>query len=147
MITALTGGTGFIGRHLVRRLLSDGENLRLLVRSPKRPDWLQESSAETVRVDLLDPSALKRALTGCHRLYHLAAYARNWAPDDRAFYRINVEGFRNILEAALAAGLQRVVYVRLLRGLRPLWLRPGNRRQQPGPNSLLYRLRGQQGPF
>ncbi|NPV82639.1 MAG: NAD-dependent epimerase/dehydratase family protein [Candidatus Aminicenantes bacterium] len=111
MITAVTGGTGFIGNHLVRSLLSDGETLRLLVRSPKRPDWLKESYTETVRVDLLDPSALKRALAGCHRLYHLAAYARNWAPEDRVFYRVNVEGFRNILEAALSAGLERVVYV------------------------------------
>ncbi|MCR4408812.1 MAG: NAD-dependent epimerase/dehydratase family protein [Candidatus Saccharicenans sp.] len=111
MIIAVTGGTGFIGRHLVRSLLSDGETLRLLVRSQPGPDWLKKLPAEKVRVDLLDPDSLKRALAGCHRLYHLAACARNWAPDDRVFYRINVEGFRNILEAALAAGLERVVYV------------------------------------
>lgn len=111
MITALTGGTGFIGRHLVHSLLSDGETLRLLVRSQRGPDWLKKLSTEKVQVDLLDPDSLKRALAGCHRLYHLAAYARNWAPDYRVFYRVNVEGFRNILEAALAAGLERVVYV------------------------------------
>lgn len=111
MITALTGGTGFIGRHLVRSLLSDGETLRLLVRNQRGPDWLKKLPTEKVQVDLLDSDSLKRALAGCHRLYHLAACARNWAPDERVFYRINVEGFRNILEAALAAGLERVVYV------------------------------------
>ncbi|MCX8159432.1 MAG: NAD-dependent epimerase/dehydratase family protein [Candidatus Saccharicenans sp.] len=110
-MTAITGATGFIGQHLVRNLLRDSEKLRLLVRKQKRPGWLEELSIETVAVDLLDPAALKKALTGCRRLYHLAAYARNWASDGNTFYRVNVEGLRNILEASLAAGLERVVYV------------------------------------
>ncbi len=111
MITAVTGGTGFIGQHLVRSLIRDGENIRLLVRKHRRLNRLERLSMETAAVDLLDLTALKKVLTGCGRLYHLAAYARNWAPDGKLFYRVNVEGFRNILEAALAIGLARVVYV------------------------------------
>lgn len=111
MITAITGGTGFIGQHLVRSLLRDGEKLRLLVRTARKSPDRAGLSIEAVQADLLDPAGLKKALAGCRRLYHLAALARNWAPDGRSFYKINVEGFRNVLEAALAAGLERVVYV------------------------------------
>lgn len=111
MITAVTGGTGFIGQPLVRSLVSDGETVRLLARKHRKLNWPEKLPIETAEVDLLDPSVLKKALAGCRRLYHLAAYARNWAPDGGVFYRINVEGFRNLLEAAVAAGLDRVVYV------------------------------------
>ncbi len=111
MITAVTGGTGFIGQHLVRSLVDDGATLRLLVRKNRKLNWTEKLPVETSEVDLLDLDVLKKALAGCQRLYHLAAYARNWAPDVILFHRVNVEGFRNILEAALAAGLDRVVYV------------------------------------
>jgi len=93
MMTAVTGGTGFIGQHLVRSLLSDGEKLRLLVRTSSRLPGLAKSPLEIVRADLLDQASLKKALDGCRRLYHLAAHTRNWSPEDEAFNKINVEGF------------------------------------------------------
>ena len=111
MITAITGGTGFIGQHLVRSLLNNGERLRLLVRTSSRRLEPGTFPVEIMEIDLLDATSLKKALTGCRRLYHLAARARNWSPDEKQFFKINVEGFRNVLEAALIAGLERVVYV------------------------------------
>ncbi|MBC7350645.1 MAG: NAD-dependent epimerase/dehydratase family protein [Candidatus Aminicenantes bacterium] len=112
MITAISGSTGFIGRHLVRSLLRDGQWLRLLVRSHSRVEELPDSSLlEVVQTDLFDLSSLKEAVAGCRQLYHLAAYARNWSRDRKLFFKVNVVGFRNILEAALATGLQRVVLV------------------------------------
>lgn len=112
MITAISGSTGFIGQHLVRHLLRDSQRLRLLVRSDLRVEKLPDCpSPEVFQTDLLDLPSLKKALTGCQQLYHLAAYARNWAPERELFLKVNVTGLRNILEAALAAGLQRVVLV------------------------------------
>lgn len=111
MRTAITGSTGFIGQHLVKSLINDGERLRLLLRKPVQKGWLTGLPLEIVRANLLKQTELNQALRGCHQLYHLAAHARNWSLDPRAFYRINVEGFRNILEASLAAGVRRVVFV------------------------------------
>lgn len=112
MITAISGSTGFIGQHLVRHLLRDGQRLRLLVRSDRRVKKLPDCPApEVVRIDLFDLASLKKALVGCQQLYHLAACTQNWSPDRELFFKINVTGFRNILEAALATGLQRVVLV------------------------------------
>ncbi|MDH7492458.1 MAG: NAD-dependent epimerase/dehydratase family protein [Candidatus Saccharicenans sp.] len=112
MITAISGSTGFIGRHLVYSLLRDDLRLRLLVRASTQTEEFPDSPRlEVVQTDLLNPASLTEALAGCQQLYHLAAYARNWAPDRELFFKINVEGFRNILEASLAGGLQRVVLV------------------------------------
>ncbi|MGQ9802067.1 MAG: NAD-dependent epimerase/dehydratase family protein [Candidatus Saccharicenans sp.] len=112
MLTAISGSTGFIGQHLVRSLLRDGQRLRLLVRSDRRVEEIPGCPApEVVRTDLFDLSSLKQALAGCRQLYYLAAYARNWSRDRELYFKVNVAGFRNILEAALATDLERVVLV------------------------------------
>jgi farnesol dehydrogenase len=111
MITAITGPTGFIGQHLVQRLLREDNTLRLLVRNTSCLDRLADLPVEISQTDLLDLASLKRALKGCNRLYHLAAYAKNWAPDRNTFFETNVRGFRNALEACLTAGIKRVVFV------------------------------------
>ncbi|MGB9893851.1 MAG: NAD-dependent epimerase/dehydratase family protein [Candidatus Saccharicenans sp.] len=107
----MTGGTGFIGQNLVRNLLATGENVRLLVRDISALPPSMNSPLEIIQTNLLDQTSLTRALKGCSYLYHLASYARNWAFDKNIFFKINVEGLRNILEASLNAGLKRVVYV------------------------------------
>ena len=60
--------------------------------------------------DILDRDSLRRGLAGCTEVFHLAAYARNWAKDPSTFFRLNVEGARNVFKAATEAGIRRIVY-------------------------------------
>jgi dihydroflavonol-4-reductase len=84
-----------------------GDRVRVLVRDQKR---LRELDAEVFQGDLRDPASLQRALSGCEVLYHVAADYRLWAKDPSELYRSNVEGTRNVLDAARYAGVERVVY-------------------------------------
>ena len=106
----ITGSTGFLGSAIVRELLSDGRDVRLLVRKGADTRNIDDLDVEVALGDLRDPSSLKSALTGCSVLYHAAAYYSLWDRDQRLIYDINVEGTRNILQAAKECGLDRVVY-------------------------------------
>ena len=106
----VTGATGFIGSHVVRKLLERGEPVRVLVRPSSVLKNLDGLRVEMVRGDLTDPESLRGALAGCRRLYHAAADYRPWAEDPSLLYRVNVGGTQNILRAAAEAGVERVVY-------------------------------------
>ncbi len=124
--TALvTGGAGFIGRHLVRALLADGTSVRVLDTAPRPADL--EPQADYVQGSVLDGARVARALSGAGELYHLAGNPHLWARDPRVFHHVNGEGTRIVLEEALRAGAKRIVVTStevILRGWR-------DRRQQP----------------
>ncbi len=103
----VTGATGFVGWHVARKLIERGERVRALVRPPGR---LRELDAEAIPGDLRDPDSVRRAVAGCGVVYHIAADYRLWCPEPRELYESNVGGTRNVLEAARAAGADRVVY-------------------------------------
>lgn len=105
--TFVTGATGFIGWHVARSLVARGHRVRALVRPASR---LRELEVETVIGDLRDRASLERAAGGCGLVFHVAGDYRLWArhPDD--LYRSNVDGTRNMLDAARKAGVERVVY-------------------------------------
>ena len=105
--TLVTGATGFLGWHVARLLTERGHHVRALVRPGSQ---LRELDAEPVSGDLRDPASLARAVEGCGLLFHVAADYRLWAADPGELYRSNVDGTRNMLEAARAAGVERVVY-------------------------------------
>jgi dihydroflavonol-4-reductase len=107
--TLVTGGTGFVGRAVVAELLATGRQVRVLARNPGHPA-LAGLAVEVARGDLRDPESLERALTDCTRLFHVAADYRLWVPDPATMYAINVDGTRQLLAAAAARGLERVVY-------------------------------------
>jgi dihydroflavonol-4-reductase len=110
-VTALvTGGTGFVGSAVVRALLAQGEEVRVLVRPTSDTRNVEGLAVERAMGDLRDHGSLARALTGCAALYHVAADYRLWVPDPQALYASNVEGTRALMQAALAAGVRRVVY-------------------------------------
>ncbi len=105
----VTGGTGFVGGRLVASLLARGRSVRGLAR-PTSERAAGAEHLEWVEGDILDPDSLRRAVAGCTEVFHLAAYARNWAKDPSTFFRLNVKGTRNVFEAAAEAGVRRIVY-------------------------------------
>jgi dihydroflavonol-4-reductase len=110
MTTLLTGATGFLGSALARELIKEGQTLKLLVRKNTDTRNIDDLDCEVTYGDLRDPESLKTALVGCKTLYHTAAYYSLWSRDKKLIYDINVKGTRNILESALEAGIEKVIY-------------------------------------
>ncbi len=110
MTLLVTGASGFLGSAVARALLAEGESVRVLTRATSDPANLRDLDAEVVHGDLRDAASLERACRGCHGLYHVAADYRLWVRDPDELYQSNVEGTRNIMQAALAAGIERIVY-------------------------------------
>jgi dihydroflavonol-4-reductase len=106
----VTGATGFVGAAVARALLQEGWEVRALARKGSDRRNLRALAVEVVEGDLADSDSLARSLTGCEALFHVAADYRLGAFDPQQLYRTNVEGTRNILDAARAAGVRRVVY-------------------------------------
>ena len=106
----LTGATGFIGRRLCRRLATTPHILRCLVRDEERARSLLPG-LELVPGDVTDPDSVRRGLAGCEGMIHLANIYSFWEKDPSRYRAVNVEGTRHVLEAALAAGVRRVIHV------------------------------------
>lgn len=115
----ITGGTGFIGSRVARRLLERGERIRLLVRSRVRTGSLEALGAEIVEGDVSDRSAHERGLAGATAAIHLAAIYQVGVVDAAALERANVEGTRVFLDAAARAGLPKAVYISTTAALGP----------------------------
>jgi len=110
MKTLVTGATGFLGAHIVRQLLQDGAEVRVLVRKGADQRNLAGLDIDIAVGDLLDRESLNQAVKGCDRLFHAAADYRLWVRQPAEMYAANVEGTRNILQAAADAGIAKVVY-------------------------------------
>jgi dihydroflavonol-4-reductase len=110
MKALVTGATGFVGAAVARTLTGAGWQVRVLVRRGSNRSNLQQLAAEVAEGELADVPSLERALAGCEGLFHVAADYRLGARDPKPLYLTNVEGTRNILSAARAAGVERVVY-------------------------------------
>ena len=103
----VTGASGFLGWHVARILLERGYAVRALVRPGSRVNGLD---VEVATGDLRDPASLERAAAGCGLVFHVAADYRLWAANPDDLYRSNVEGTRNLLQAARNARVERIVY-------------------------------------
>ena len=110
MKVLVTGSTGFIGAAVTRSLLAHGVDVRVLIRPTSDLGNLAGLGVEQCPGDLRDPVSLRRALSGCRQLYHVAAHYALWAPDPQVFYDSNVSGTRHLMEAAGQAGIERIVY-------------------------------------
>jgi dihydroflavonol-4-reductase len=106
----VTGGTGFVGTHVVRALLARGRAVRCLARHGSRRDNLAGLDIDIVEGDLTDPASLARATKGASTLYHVAADYRLWTRHRGDLHRSNVEGTENVLRAAADTGVAKVVY-------------------------------------
>jgi dihydroflavonol-4-reductase len=106
----VTGASGFVGSAVVRHLITAGHQVRALVRSTSSRINLADLRVEIVEGDLRDVESLIRAMTGIRFVFHVAADYRLWAPNPQDIVRTNVEGTRNLMTAALRAGVERIVY-------------------------------------
>lgn len=106
----VTGATGFIGSAIARELLKDGEEIKVLVRKTSDTRNIDKLDVEKVFGDIRDSDSMKKALVGCDTLYFTAAYFAHWAPDPNLLYDVNVGGTKATLQAAMARGLEKVVY-------------------------------------
>jgi dihydroflavonol-4-reductase len=106
----VTGGTGFVGAHVVRRLVERQDRVTCLVRPTSNRKLLEGLLVDIAIGDATDIDSLLPHLAGIDELYHVAADYRLWARDPSEIYRSNVEGARCVLEAARRKGARRVVY-------------------------------------
>jgi dihydroflavonol-4-reductase len=106
-LTLVTGASGFLGWHVAHVLAERGHRVRALCRPASQ---LRELEVERVEGDLRDPDSLRRAVEGCELVFHVAADYRLWSKHPADLYASNVDGTRNVLEAAARAKVERVVY-------------------------------------
>jgi len=108
--TLVTGASGFVGSALVRKLIAAGHQVRVLLRLASNRRNIEGLPVEVAPGDLADGRSLESALEGCSALFHAAADYRLWARRPQQIYQSNVAGTVNIMQAALKAGVTRVVY-------------------------------------
>ena len=106
----VTGGTGFLGKAILQRLVADGRHVVALSRSASSDATLKTLGAEAVRGDVLDREALLAAMHDCEVVYHVAGVNAFCLPDATELFRVNVDGSRTVVEAAAKAGVRNVIY-------------------------------------
>lgn len=107
----ITGATGFIGSHLVKRLATTEHELFCLVRTTSHVGELEEQGVTLIRGDVTDKDSLLKGMTGCEWVINLANLYSFWEPDKQVFSDVNVAGTRNVMECALEAGVTKVVHI------------------------------------
>lgn len=118
---AVTGATGFMGSHLVRRLVGEGKRVRVLARSFNRLSPEVRNLVDVVVGGVQQQECVRRTLEGADTVFHLAGLATAWSPCEADYFTVNVDGVRRLLKAARSEGVRRVVHVStILTRLRPL---------------------------
>lgn len=107
----ITGGTGFLGRHLVARLCREGHSLRVLTRNPEQHGWLNRyPHVEVIRGDLVDQHIIEQYLPGCRYVVHAGGLFRFWG-DQKSFMETNYRGTENMLKVAATANIERFIHI------------------------------------
>ena len=110
MKALVTGSAGFIGSNVVRVLLEDGHDVRALHLPNEDLRNLRDLDVERVPGDVTDAASMREAVRGCEVVFHLAAVYALWTKDVDLMHRVNVIGTENVLTAARAEGVRRVVH-------------------------------------
>ena len=105
----ITGGTGYIGAHLLKKLTDSDETIHVLVRSKKKASDIEHPNIAIFEGDIMNKESIKEAMKGCSKVYHLAAFAKVWAKDPKTYFDINVTATVNVLEAAQELGVSKVI--------------------------------------
>lgn len=104
------GASGFLGSHVTRQLVQNGERVRVMVRRTSSTRGIDDLDVERVYGDVFDDAALRQAMSGCDVVYHCVVDARMWLRDAAPLFATNVEGLRHVLDAALQADLRTFVF-------------------------------------
>ncbi|HMZ79128.1 MAG TPA: NAD-dependent epimerase/dehydratase family protein [Acidobacteriota bacterium] len=110
----VTGATGFVGRYVTEQLVQEGHQVRALVRPSTDSAWLQALGVQCVTGTLTNLDSLQAAIDGCQLIYHLAALTSRQNRTASDLWQVNVEGTRNLAQAAAQASVRRLVYVSTL---------------------------------
>ena len=110
MKALVTGATGFVGAAVTRKLLAEGYEVRAMIRTGSDRRNLADLDVELSVGDLQEHASLVKAVRGTQLLFHVAADYRLWVPDQTAMYETNVEGTRQLILAAMNAGVEKIVY-------------------------------------
>lgn len=110
MNVLVTGATGLVGNALAKRLCGNGYAVRALIRDPTRATGILPREITLVRGDIAVPATLREAMSGIELVFHAAGMPEQWQRDDSIFDQANRQGTANVLDAAIAAGVRRVVY-------------------------------------
>lgn len=133
-ITLVTGGTGFIGSHLVEELVRQGRKVRCLVKKDSDASLLKNLGVEIFYGDLTDTESLRGINEGVEVVYHLAAIARPMAIADEIYFRVNTEGTRNLLQQGIGKKLKKIIYISSVSAVGPSRDgQPVNERTRPQP--------------
>lgn len=120
----ITGATGYIGANLALKLANAGHTVHALVRSPEKATTLDHPNIKLFMGDILDVASIKQAIQSCEAVFHLAAYARVWAENPATYFEINVDGTKNVMQAALDAGVNKMIYTSTAGVLGPSYGQP-----------------------
>ena len=112
----VTGSTGFIGSALITQLLKRGFSVRALKRSVPTET---QPNLEYIPGDITDKETLRNGMSGCNYVFHLAAYAKNWAPNPQTYARVNIEGTKNVFSVAQELNIERIVWTSTIVTLGP----------------------------
>lgn len=105
----ITGASGFIGSLLSKRLIEENHDVAVLVRNMANAEEFIKSGIRVINGDIFDQEKLRRGMEGCDWVFHLAAYARPTSLDNSLFFKTNVQGTENILNAATKENVRRVI--------------------------------------
>ncbi|MCP1119462.1 hopanoid-associated sugar epimerase [Robbsia andropogonis] len=114
----VTGASGFVGAAVAQHAQQAGFAVRVTVRRTSPRGNIDGNGYEVVEADMRDADAMRRAMAGVRYVFHVAADYRLWAPDPREIIRTNVDGTRTVMDAALAAGVEKIVYTSSVATLR-----------------------------
>lgn len=105
----VTGATGYIGAHLVKRLSDQGHTVHALVRNPKKAKGIQFPNVIFFEGDITNRDSMHAAMKGCDYVFHLAAFAKVWTPDPKTYFDLNVTATTNLLQSAKEHNIKRCV--------------------------------------
>lgn len=106
----VTGATGFLGHHLVKKLINEGHDIRILKEKDASMELLKGLKTEVFEGDIRDSEAVKKAVSGCEIVFHLAGIISYWGKQDPLQFEINVNGTKNVVKACLEEKVQRLIH-------------------------------------
>ncbi len=137
----VTGAAGYVGGQMVEYLVKRGDRVRAMVRDPNRTEALRALGVEIVVADLQDAASLAPAVAGVHGIYHIASLFRQAGLPESTFHDINAEGTRRLFDAAIAAGVKRIVHCSTGGVLGHIANPPGNEQTPYNPGDMYQRTK------